>query len=110
MSTIKRLSEAVSAIWNNEDATDTMHQRVPVLLMELEAKQNTPITAQLLLKNGFTWSGTFRSYYISQGGKRLMLSTNKGGFSIYATTINLKSVADLEDALSISGIDKEIQL
>ena len=108
MSTIKGLSEAVSAIWNNEDATDTMHQRVPVLLMELEAKQNTPITAQILLNNGFKWSGTFRSYYISQGGKRLMLSANKGGFSIYSP-ITLKSVADLEDALSIYGIDKEIQ-
>lgn len=110
MSTIKRLSEAVSAIWNNEDATDKIHQRVPVLLMELEAKQNTPITGQLLLNNGFACSITFRSYYISQGGKRLILSTNKGCFSIYDTTINLKSVAELEDALSISGIDKEIQL
>lgn len=102
------------------------------LYEELERKKNTPITKELLEKNGFevltprvvlpfqTWrlkenpNFWFDEYeedrnYLDDGnfGK-----VDKGTFLIHLTSVrtDLKTVADLEDALDLCGIDKEIEI
>lgn len=101
------------------------------LYEELERKKNTPITKGLLAKNGFevltprvalpfqTWrlkenlNFWFDEYvedriYLDDGnfGK-----VDKGAFLIHLTSVrtDLKTVADLEDALDLCGI-KDIEL
>lgn len=102
------------------------------LYEELERKKNTPIIKELLEKNGFevltprvvlpfqTWrlkenpNFWFDEYeedrnYLDDGnfGK-----VDKGTFLIHLTSVrtDLKTVADLEDALDLCGIDKEIEI
>lgn len=102
MSTKSRLIEAVKAIWHNEDATDTMHQRVPVLIEELEIKKKTPITRDIFKKNGFKEFryGKFRE-------EEFFVAWDEDYGWCWGDT-SLHSVADLEDALELCGIDKEI--
>lgn len=102
------------------------------LQAELYLKENIPITKELLEKNGFevlaprvalpfnTWSIIdnknfwFDEYkedrnYLDDGTFGLV---KKGTYLIRfsSTLTELKTVADLEDALDLCGIDKEIEI
>lgn len=86
------------------------------LYEELERKKKTPITAELLEKNGAKYERVendddcspyhFYDFQLSP----LLLERIGEDFFIEGTDIELKSVADLEDALDLCGIDKDIEL
>ncbi len=127
-----------NAIKNVIDYTEyyrTTVDNIAKLQTELFLKQNTQVTKKLLIKNGFQWGLTsdeqdqealmnmsFEKGYVYDDAEimvkfqeldgelcGIMYAINKDGYcsSIMA---NLNTVADLEDALDLCGIDKEIEL
>ena len=85
------------------------------LYEELERKKKTPITAELLEKNGSKYERVENDddgspYHFYRFQFPLLLERLGEDFFIDGTDIELKTVADLEDALDLCGIDKDIEI
>ena len=84
-----------------------------------EHKKNTPVTKEILEKNGFEFNMPFQATYwltdrsriefwfYANGHKGIDVVLNGEGriFNVYKSEL---TVADLEDALELCGIDKEL--
>ena len=82
---------------------------------ELERKQNTSLSHELLVKNGFrceksrVYDG--RSHYeFYHLGSQVMIARKSECFYIASPDLELRTVADLEDAIALCGIDKDIEI
>lgn len=85
------------------------------LYEELQRKKNTPITKELLEKNGAKYERVENDddcspYHFYRFQFPLLLERVGEDFFIDGTDIELKTVADLEDAMDLCGIDKDIEL
>lgn len=77
------------------------------LYAELERKKNTPITKELLLRNGFK-EYPYGQFEYKEGYVEFDIEWDRGG--CYWCDTVLRNVADLEDALALCGIDKDIEI
>ena len=135
MSTKKKLIEATmftrQGIYSDIDYTQDLVRLRWTLDMYM-LKQKTPITKELLAKNGFevltprvalpfqTWriKENHNFWFDEYEEDRNYLDdvnfgkVDKGAFLIHLTSVRaeLKTVADLEDALDLCGIDKDIEI
>ncbi|MCQ2231362.1 MAG: hypothetical protein MJZ30_05870 [Paludibacteraceae bacterium] len=112
MSTKKKLIEAAmftrQGLYSDVDNTQNL-VRLRWTLDLYILKQNTKITKEILLKNGFEIHPPFHGYYVLRTPKvNLEVEWDKDG--CYWSDAILRNVADLEDALDLCGIDKEIEL
>lgn len=112
MSTKKKLIEATyftrGGIYSNVNYTNSLVNLRHVLDL-YERKKNTPISKEILLKNGFKEHPAFYGYYILRTPEDIFeLEWDKDG--CYWSDAILRNVADLEDALDLCDIDKEIEL
>ena len=130
MSTKKRLLEVVNQIADINKAERTafsqinayeIAQDIPKLTRELsmiyeelERKKKTSITDALFLRNGFEHEEVSSSHF----GLTIHFY-NFGAFEVYRhgnaifladTNIELRTVAELENALDLCGIDKDIEI
>lgn len=123
MSTKKKLVELVGKIAAIEKEEKKAFSQInayeiaqdkPKLLKELsklygklERKQNTPITKELLFRNGFK-EYPYGLFEYKEDSVEFDIEWDRGGCYWYDTV--LRNVADLEDALDLYSIDKEIEL
>lgn len=86
------------------------------LYEELERKKKTPITEELLEKNGSKYvrvendDDCYPYHFYDFQLSPLLLERIGEDFFIEGTNIELKTVADLEDAFDLCDIDKEIKI
>lgn len=79
------------------------------LYEELERKKKTPITAELLEKNGYECHlSLYLDEYVLATRHVLFHGRNCDRWQIH--NLQLITIADLEDALDLCSIDKEIEL
>lgn len=78
------------------------------LYEELERKQNTKISKIILYKNDFEKNFRFGTFECKGRRDNFILEWDYGG--CYWCDTVLRNVADLEDALDLCGIDKEIEI
>lgn len=113
MSIQTMLIDAIKTIWHNDEASDTQHQRVPVYLYEYEKKQNEDISHAILKANGFSYSKSSAEWRLQQSdGFSVWLAKFSDGwrFRYKDNSLTIHSIAELEIALELSGIDSIIKI
>lgn len=131
---LEKTSKAINQIdaYENESVIRKMTDELVGLYAELARKQNTPITRELLEKNGFevavprfmfplkTWRlKANRAFWFDEYEEdRNCLDDGEFGFVKKGSflfrfankMVEVKTVADLEDTLELCGIDKKIEV
>ena len=110
MSTKKKLIEATNnfLVAENYEESDSSLFMMRDYSELLKRKQSTPISVELLLKSGFKHF----DYEIWTYNNDVFIQRIYGKWRVHRepSYIYVSSVADLEDALDLCGIDKEIEL
>lgn len=124
MSTKTNLIEAIKAVWNNDDANETMHQRIPILLQELEQKETTKLTEDVMRKKGFEpIDADAKPVYGNRYYRKWELRTKWYDFTLIhldrspawvikdkSNRIEVTTIAELEEAYAVLGHDIEITI
>lgn len=113
---LEKTAKAINQIdaYGKESVILKMTDELVGLYNELARKQNTPITRELLEKNGFIRYEEYdrESCYPFEKYRFGLLEVIAidDEFMIEGTFIKVKTVANLDDALELCGIDKEIEV